>query len=161
VLWVEEPLDGDDRAGMRSLRSAAGVRIGGGEMARTFEDLRLALEADALDVYQPDVVLALGISTARTFAELALRRNRWFTPHTWTNGIGLLANLHVCAGVGGGPFLEYPFDPPGWTPERRDFMLAEPVAVDADGMVRVPDAPGLGVVLDEEAVGFYAAAVAT
>jgi L-alanine-DL-glutamate epimerase-like enolase superfamily enzyme len=161
VLWVEEPLDGDDREGMRSLRSATGVRIGGGEMARTFEDLRLALEADALDVYQPDVVLALGISTARTFAELALRRNRWFTPHTWTNGIGLLANLHVCAGVGGGPYLEYPYDPPGWTPERRDFMLAEPVAIDADGMVRVPDAPGLGIVLDEEAVSFYAGAVAT
>jgi D-galactarolactone cycloisomerase len=161
VLWVEEPLDGDDREGMRSLRAATGVRIGGGEMARTFEDLRLTLDADALDVYQPDVVLALGISTARTFAELALRRNRWFTPHTWTNGIGLLANLHVCAGVGGGPYLEYPYDPPGWTSERRDFMLAEPVGIDADGMVRVPDAPGLGVVLDEEAVAFYAAAVAT
>jgi D-galactarolactone cycloisomerase len=140
---------------MRSLRSTTGVRIGGGEMVRTFEDLRLALDADALDVYQPDVVLALGISSARTFAELALRRNRWFTPHTWTNGIGLLANLHVCAGVGGGPYLEYPYDPPGWTAERRDFMLAEPVAVDADGMVRVPDAPGLGIVLDEEAVAFY------
>src|SRR6185312_5704732 len=71
VLWVEEPLHGDDRGGMRSLRQSTGVRIGGGEMARTFEDLRLALEDDALDVYQPDVVLALGISTARTFAELA------------------------------------------------------------------------------------------
>ena len=82
---------------------------------------------DALDVLQPDVVLALGISGARTIAELALRRNRWFTPHTWTNGIGLLANLHVCCGVGGGPYLEYPYDPPGWTPERRDFMLAAPV----------------------------------
>ena len=86
--------------------------------------------ADALDVFQPDVVLALGISGARTLAELALRRNRWFTPHTWTNGIGLLANLHVCAGVGGGPYLEFPYDPPGWTPARRDFMLAEPVAID-------------------------------
>jgi D-galactarolactone cycloisomerase len=156
VLWVEEPLDGGDREGMRWLRNSTGVRIGGGEMARTFEDLRLALDADALDVYQPDVVLALGVSSARTFAELALRRNRWFTPHTWTNGIGLLANLHVCAGVGGGPYLEYPCDPPGWTPERRDFMLAEPVAVDAAGMVRVPPTPGLGIELDEDAIAFYA-----
>jgi D-galactarolactone cycloisomerase len=156
VLWVEEPLPGEDLRGMRALRSETGVRIGGGEMARVFEELRLALEADALDVYQPDVVLALGISGARTLGELALRRNRWFTPHTWTNGIGLLANLHVCAGVGGGPFLEFPYDPPGWTPERRDFMLASPVAVSSDGMVVVPDSPGLGVVLDEEAVDFYA-----
>ena len=129
VLWVEEPLPGSDLDGMRMLREqGGGVRIAGGEMARTFDELRLALEADALDVYQPDVVLALGISGARTLADLALRRNRWFTPHTWTNGIGVLANLHVCCGVGGGPFLEFPYDPPGWTPERRDFMLAEPLA---------------------------------
>jgi D-galactarolactone cycloisomerase len=158
VLWVEEPLAGEDRSGMRLLRESTGVRIGGGEMARTFDELRLALDADALDVYQPDVVLALGISSVRTLAELALRRNRWFTPHTWTNGIGVLANLHVCAGVGGGPFLEFPYDPPGWTPERRDFMLAEPLAIDSEGMLHVPDAPGLGIQLDEDAVSFYAGA---
>jgi L-alanine-DL-glutamate epimerase-like enolase superfamily enzyme len=156
VLWVEEPLAGEDVTGMRALREQTGVRIAGGEMARTFDELGRALEGDALDVYQPDVVLALGISGARTLADLALRRNRWFTPHTWTNGIGLLANLHVCAGVGGGPMIEYPYDPHGWTPERRDFMLAEPVAVGPDGMVSVPDVPGLGVSLDEEAVAFYA-----
>ncbi|MGN6866927.1 MAG: mandelate racemase/muconate lactonizing enzyme family protein [Solirubrobacteraceae bacterium] len=156
VLWVEEPLTGGDFPGMRMLREQTGVRIAGGEMARTFDELGRALEVDALDVYQPDVVLALGISGARTLAELALRRNRWFTPHTWTNGIGLLANLHVCAGVGGGPMLEFPYDPPGWTPERRDFMLAEPVTVGPDGLVSVPDVPGLGVRLDEEAVAFYA-----
>ena len=42
-------------------------------------------------------------------------RDRWFSPHAWANGLGLLANLHVAAGVGGGPYLEFPFDPPGWT----------------------------------------------
>jgi D-galactarolactone cycloisomerase len=156
VLWVEEPLPGEDLAGMRMLRASTGVRIAGGEMARSFDELRRALDMDALDVYQPDVVLALGISGARTLAELTLRRNRWFTPHTWTNGIGLLANLHVCAGVGGGPFIEFPYDPPGWTPERRDFMLAEPVKLDGDGMLRVPPGPGLGVELDEDAVSFHA-----
>jgi D-galactarolactone cycloisomerase len=155
-LWVEEPLTGEDLAGMRALRERHGVRIGGGEMASSFEELWGALAADALDVYQPDVVLALGISGARTLAELALRRNRWFTPHTWTNGIGLLANLHVCCGVGGGPYLEYPYDPPGWTPERRDFMLAEPVRIDADGCLAVAGAPGLGIGLDEEALAHYA-----
>jgi L-alanine-DL-glutamate epimerase-like enolase superfamily enzyme len=150
VLWVEEPVAGDDLDGMRMLREQTGVRISGGEMARTFDELRRALAADALDVVQPDVVLSLGIGGARTLADLALRCNRWFSPHTWTNGIGVLANLHVCCGVGGGPFLEFPYDPPGWTPARRDFMLAEPVETDADGFVHVPDAPGLGIELDEE-----------
>lgn len=141
--------------GMRLLRERTGVRIAGGEMARSFGELRRTLESGALDVYQPDAVLAVGISGARTLAELALRRNRWFTPHTWTNGIGLLANLHVCAGVGGGPYLEYAYDPPGWTAERRDFMLAEPVAIDAEGAVRVPATPGLVIAPDAEGVAFH------
>ena len=94
----------------------------------------------------------------RTIAELALARNRWYTPHTWTNGIGLLANLHVAAGVGGGPFIEFPYDPPGWTPERRDFMLAEPIAArSATGSCASRPTPGLGIVLDEAAVKRFAA----
>jgi D-galactarolactone cycloisomerase len=155
ITWVEEPLAGEDLVGMAMLRAQTGVRIAGGEMARTFDELRRALAADALDVVQPDVVLALGISGARTLAELTLRANRWFTPHTWTNGIGVLANLHVCCGVGGGPFIEFPYDPPGWTPERRDFMLAAPVRIDAQGMVAVGPAPGLGIELDEDAIAHY------
>ena len=109
----------------------------------------------ALDVLQPDAVLAVGVFRARELAERVLAAGLWFTPHTWTNGIGLLTNLHLAAGVGGGPFIELPFDPPGWTPERRDFMLAEPVRPSADGPLAVPDRPGLGFELDEEAVERY------
>ena len=158
VVWVEEPLAGTDLRGLAGLRaSAPGTRIAGGEMTRTFAEQLAALDADAFDVYQSDVVLAAGMSRTRTLAELALARNRWFTPHTWTNGIGLLANLAVSAGVGGGPFLEFPYDPPGWAPERRDFMLAEPVRPDADGLLHVPATPGLGIVLDGAAMARYAA----
>jgi D-galactarolactone cycloisomerase len=158
VLWLEEPLAGDDAAGLARLRARRELRIAGGEMARTPRELDAWLEADALDVYQPDAVLAVGLLRAREFAERVLARGRWFTPHTWTNGIGLLANLHLAAGVGGGPFLELPFDPPGWTPEQRDFMLAEPVLPDAETLLAVPNRPGLGFELDEDAVERYAAA---
>jgi L-alanine-DL-glutamate epimerase-like enolase superfamily enzyme len=154
VLWLEEPLPGGDLDGMRALRGQ--VRVAGGEMARTPAELLAALEAGALDVLQPDVVLAVGMLRARTIAELALLRGRWFTPHTWTNGLGLLANLHVVAGVGGGPYVEFPYDPPGWTEERRDFFLAEPVRIDAEGCLTVPAAPGLGAQIDPAAVTRYA-----
>ncbi|HEY8801176.1 MAG TPA: mandelate racemase/muconate lactonizing enzyme family protein [Candidatus Limnocylindrales bacterium] len=158
VLWMEEPLAATDLRGLAALRaSVPGVRIAGGEMTRTFGESLAALDADAFDVYQPDVVLAAGMLRTRTIAELALARNRWFTPHTWTNGIGLLANLHVAAGVGGGPFIEVPYDPPAWTPERRDAFLAEPIRPDPDGVLRVPSRPGLGIVLDEAAIARYAA----
>ena len=157
VLWVEEPLPRADLRGLAALRAGGRIRIAGGEMARTAADLLAALDADAYDVYQPDVVLAAGMSRVRMVAELALARGRWFTPHTWTNGIGLLANLHVAAGVGGGPYLEFPYDPPAWTPERRDPMLASPIRPGADGLLRVPDRPGLGIELDDEAIRRWAA----
>ncbi len=158
VLWLEEPLDGADLRGLAALRATSRIRIAGGEMTRSFPEALAALDADAYDVHQPDVVLAVGMLRARTIAELAIARNRWFTPHTWTNGIGLLANLHVAAGVGGGPYLELPHDPPGWTPERRDFMLATPLGIDGEGRLPVPSTPGLGIELSTEAQGALDAA---
>lgn len=153
VFWIEEPLPYADIAGYRALRADnTGVRIAAGEMHRSVPELLQYLERDALDIYQMDVVLAVGMSRARTLAELARLKHRAFTPHSWTNGIGVLANLHVAAGVGGGPFFEFPFDPPDWTPQRRDFMLAEPVHVDPNGHLVVPAAAGLGIELDEQAV---------
>lgn len=151
VLWLEEPLPLTDVEGLKSLRSSGLLRVAGGEMVRTPEELLTLLRSDALDVYQPDVVLSVGMMRCRTIAELVLSSGRWFTPHTWTEGgIGLLANLHVTAGVGGGPYIEFPYDPPGWTPEARDFLLAEPLDVDPDGCLRLPEGPGLGVELGEE-----------
>lgn len=153
VFWVEEPLPYADADGMRTLRADnPGLRIAAGEMQRSFGELLRLLDGDALDVYQPDVVLAAGMSRVRTLAELALLRHRAFTPHSWTNGIGVLANLHVSAGVGGGPYFEFPYDPPDWTPARRDFPLAQPLTVGDDGMLAVPSTPGLGFTLDEEAI---------
>jgi D-galactarolactone cycloisomerase len=153
VFWVEEPLPYHDLDGFRTLRAEnPGVRIAAGEMHHSVPELLRYLEEDVLDVYQMDVVLAVGMHRARTLAELAQLKHRAFTPHSWTNGIGVLANLHVSAGVGGGPYFEFPWDPPGWTPERRDFMLAEPVMITPAGELEVPDRPGLGIELDEEAV---------
>ena len=148
-VWVEEPLPYADVAGHRLLRADnPGLRIAAGEMLDAPEQTAALLEADALDVYQADVVLALGMSRARHLAEAAHARHRRFSPHTWTNGLGLLANLHVAAGVGAGPYLEFPYDPAGgWTPERRDFLLAEPLWPGPDGTLAVPQAPGLGAVL--------------
>jgi L-alanine-DL-glutamate epimerase-like enolase superfamily enzyme len=156
VLWLEEPLPQGDLAGMRMLREQAGIRVAGGEMARTPAELLDAVSAGALDIVQPDAVLSVGMLRARTVAEFALLRRCWFTPHTWTNGLGLMANLHVVAGVGGGPYVEFPYDPPGWTEQRRDFFLAHPLLIDPQGCLAVPGRPGLGVDIDESAVTHWA-----
>lgn len=53
-------------------------------------------------------------------------------------------------------YREYPYEPPGWLPEFRDGILAEPIRVAPDGTVAVPDAPGLGIELDEDKLSHYA-----
>jgi D-galactarolactone cycloisomerase len=150
VFWLEEPLPREDVRGYAALRAGGELRIAGGEMARSTLELEAFEAADALDVYQPDAVLSVGLLRGRELAERVTARGHLFTPHTWTNGIGLLANVHLTAGVGGGPYIEFPYDPPGWTPERRAFMLAEPVRVDADGSLPVPTRPGLGLELADD-----------
>jgi L-alanine-DL-glutamate epimerase-like enolase superfamily enzyme len=150
VYWMEEPLHRGDYDGMQRLNAETPLRIAGGEMTRERYEFQVLLERECLDVFQPDVVCSLGMSGLRDLALEVRRRGRIFSPHTWGNGIGLLANLHLTAGSVGAPFLELPWDPPEWTAERRDFVLAQPVMPDAEGWLRLSDAPGLGIELDEE-----------
>ena len=154
VLWLEEPLPQADVVGMQRVRAQTGIQVAGGEMVRSIGEMMDLIERDAFDIYQPDVSLAVGMYRARQVAEAAQLRHRQFTPHTWTNGLGLLANLHVAAGVDAAPFLEFPFDPPGWTPTRRDFFM-EPLMIDASGDLLVPPVAGLGAVIDRDAVARY------
>ncbi|MFC5799049.1 mandelate racemase/muconate lactonizing enzyme family protein [Streptomyces formicae] len=155
VLWLEEPLAPTDIVGARMVRAQTGMRIAGGEMVRSLAELAQLVDQDAFDIYQPDVVLSVGLHRTRFIAELAQLHNRFFTPHTWSNGLGLLANLHVVAGVGGGPYIEFPYDPPGWTPARRDFFLADTLDIESDGCLAVPSCPGLGAVVDFDAIAYY------
>ena len=149
VYWMEEPLHRADHAGMRALRAATDLRIAAGEMTRQVHELRDLITNGSVDVVQPDAALVGGITGLRRVAILAEEHHLIFTPHTWTNGLGLTANAHLAAGLSNAPFLEYPFDPPEWGLERRDFLMTEPLRVDARGWIPLSDAPGMGYALDE------------
>jgi L-alanine-DL-glutamate epimerase-like enolase superfamily enzyme len=150
VYWMEEPLHRGDRKGMRTLREMVDVRIAGGEMTREVYEFRDLIEERCLDVLQPDVALVGGITGLRRVAMMAEEANLVFTPHTWSNGLSYVANAHFTAGVTDAPFLEFPFDPPEWSLQRRDFMMSEVADVDRNGMVVLSEKPGFGVELDEK-----------
>ncbi len=149
VYWMEEPLHRADRAGMRTLRESVDVRIAGGEMTRAAHELRDLITERCLDVVQPDAALVGGITGLRRVALLAQEYNLIFTPHTWTNGMGVVANTHLLAGLSDAPFIEFPFDPPQWSLERRDFMLAQAFAAEAGWLV-LDDTPGMGYEVDAD-----------
>ena len=152
LAWLEEPLDQHDYAGHARLRAATTTPIAGGEMLSDLHGFRDHLVHGGLDVVQPDVVFSGGIWTCRKIAAMAEAFDVGFAPHTWTHGLGLAANLHVMAASPNALWAEFPYDPPGWVPEARDFMLAEPIDIDANGDLVLPDRPGLGVELDWERI---------
>jgi hypothetical protein len=61
-----------------------------------------------------------------------------------------MANAHLVAGLVDAPFLEFPFDPPEWDLNRRDFMMTEPLRPDASGWLNLSNAAGMGYALDED-----------
>jgi D-galactarolactone cycloisomerase len=149
VYWLEEPLRTDDVEGYALLRRRTSLRIAAGEMVRSLSEARDLILRGGVDVVQPDVVLAGGLGGCRRIAALADLCGRAFSPHTWTNGFGLLANLHLAVAVSTCPYLEVPLDPPGWTPARRDWPLGGPtIEIAADGTIAPPPGPGLGIVPD-------------
>ena len=152
IYWMEEPLHRGDYAGMAALRAETGMRIAGGEVTREAHEFRTLIERGCLDVLQPDCVFVGGITGCARIAAAAREAGLMFTPHTWGSGLGLLANAQLTVGVGGAPYLEFPFDPPDWVPARRDFGLQETIEVDDEGWLTLPDRPGLGAVLDEDAL---------
>ncbi len=152
VYWLEEPLDAYDYEGLAELRRhLTTLRLAGGELNRGPEEIKTYLEKGCFDVYQPDCTMIGGISTTRKIAAMVESHGLVFTPHTWTNGIGMMANLHAAAAVRIVPYIEFPYDPPNWLPADRDFLFAEPITIDADGYIPMPQKPGLGVEIDEEA----------
>jgi L-alanine-DL-glutamate epimerase-like enolase superfamily enzyme len=150
IAWLEEPLDMHAWDELAELRRRSPVPIAGGELNGGWHEFSVMLEKGSLDLYQPDATFGGGITDAVRVMQACRTRGLKFAPHTWTNGIGLLVNLHVYAAGARDHPLEYPFEPPGWVPKVRDGLLAEPIRADAQGTIAVPEAPGLGIVLDPD-----------
>lgn len=152
VMWLEEPLDQFDFEGYARLRAQTTTRIAGGELAGDVWAVREMIERRCLDIVQPDAMFTGGITGAVQIAHMAKMAGLEFAPHTWSgNGIGLMANLHVL-GATHGAYLEFPYDPPSFVVDVRDQMLTEPIRIEPDGTVALPQAPGLGIELDIEAI---------
>ena len=152
VVWLEEPLGMYDYDALSTLTASTPLSISGGEMNSDIFEFRELVNRRCYDILQPDVTLSCGILNGKKIAGMAEAAGLSLNPHTWTNGIGLAANLHLMGAIPNCSYCEFPYEPPGWVPEARDAMLARPFGIDDEGYVRVPDAPGLGIEVDMEKV---------
>ena len=155
VLWLEEPLHRYNYQQLAQLTAQVDIPIAGGELNSGLHEYRDLINLNCYDIIQADAAFSEGVFQLRKIAALAEIAYKPFIPHTWSNGIGLGANLHLAAATPNCPWFEFPVDPPAWSDEARDFMLAEPYDVDEAGRITVPEAPGFGFRLNPEAIEKY------
>ena len=150
-FWFEEALEGDDLDGFRRLSRAAGdIRIATGEQESALPAFEALITQGEVDVIQPDVSRAGGPTECRRIAQMAYRHHRLCVFHAWKSGILVAATLHLAAITPDIPFVEYTVSE---SPLRRE--LAHVATTLQDGVATIPQAPGLGVELNEEIVARY------
>ena len=112
-------------------------------------------QKDCFDIYQPDATIAGGIAQVRRVMEMCRQKNRLFTPHTWTNGIGFYINWNmVLADPQNQLPLEYPLEEPSWVPQFREGII-DPIIPDKDGMLYPFTKPGLGFEIRKDLLRKY------
>ncbi|RJO69635.1 MAG: mandelate racemase/muconate lactonizing enzyme family protein [Myxococcales bacterium] len=154
VAWIEEPLDMHDWRGMAELRRRIKTPLSGGELHGDWHEILPLFEHECLDKYQPDATFCGGLTVSRRIMDECRKRGLDFSPHTWSNGLGLIVNLHAFAAWGEDEPLEYPFEPPGLVPEAREGIIP-PVLVNRDGTIDVPQTPGLGLLIEPAKLARY------
>lgn len=142
LAWLEEPLIPEDIAGHRQVRSSLGVPIATGENLHSSYEFQRYLEAEALDIAQPDVVTVGGIGEWLRVARLAEARNIPVSTH-YAEEI----HVHLLAAVSNGGYCERHM-------YRLDPYLQEPLSV-REGHFVLPERPGHGMRFVHEALAPY------
>jgi L-alanine-DL-glutamate epimerase-like enolase superfamily enzyme len=150
VYWFEEALVPDALEDYVALRRAAPVPIAGGEVLTRRQAFQPWLQAGAFDIVQPDVTKVGGISEERRIGWMAQENGVRFIPHGWNTALGLAADLQLASAFANTEFVEYLTGSP-----YIDAIVAKPWQLDSDGMLAIPDRPGLGVELDFDALARY------
>lgn len=158
VRWYEEPVVPEDIDGYRELRTRLSVPIAGGENEHTAYGFRALIGSQAIDVAQPDIGSCGGFTAVRDITALAQAHGVLVNPHVWGSAIAQAASIQLIAALPitnhslfpREPILEYdrsahPF---------RQQLVSQPLGI-RDGVVDIPDGPGLGIEVNMETIEKY------
>ena len=150
VGWFEEALKPDAIDDFCTLRRASPVPIAGGEVLTRRQSFQPYLARGAFDIVQPDVTKVGGISEQRRIVWMAQDFGIRYVGHGWNTALGVAADLQLATAfpnvdlvefIGGSPYV--------------DGILKKPFKLDQDGMLEIPNLPGLGVEIDKDKLTLY------
>ncbi len=146
-LFIEEPLRMENVDALAGLRQKAQVPIATGECLYTKYEFRELLAKGAADIIQPDICLAGGVLEQKKIAAIAEAHYVMVAPHNPLSPLATMVNVHFAASTPNFLILEY--QPDDRSP-RRDLIKGDPLLV-KDGYLPIPDKPGWGYDMDEDA----------
>jgi len=148
VLWIEEPAVPGNIEVFKRLKEAIRIPLATGERDRTIWGTIPYLQERCIDILQPDCGHTGGISQMKKIATIAEAYNTPLAPHCTMSELGLTASLHAAAAIPNflihEAYLDGHIMPPGVA--RKNW------AVDEKGYASLPQGPGLGVEIDEDAI---------
>lgn len=152
ATWLEEPFLASSFDAYAALSKRSGkVRLAGGEGAHNFQMAKNLIDYGGIGFVQIDCGRIGGLGPAKRVADYAAPRGVTFVNHTFTSHLALSASLQPFAGLEEHRICEYPGAPRALCVD----MTSNHLYPDANGEIRVPDAPGLGMEVNLSALGRY------
>jgi len=149
-FFIEEILHPEDYDGYRQVAEAVEIPIACGEQEATEWGFQELITRGQVDILQPDLTRCGGFTVARKIVHMAERANRLVIPHSWSSDLLTAASLHLNAFQRRAVLIEFNTSQ---GPLSRE-LVKNPLAMQ-DGYLRVPDAPGLGVEVNDEVIEKY------
>lgn len=151
IYWLEEPVATEDLAGSALIAHQLTTPVSGYETETGLAGFRELITHHAVDIVQPDVVWSGGISECRKIAAVAQAYNLPVIPHVFSSAVSTIANMHFIASIPNGSWLEWDQNPNA----LRSDLFEEPLILDGEGRVHLPERPGLGVKLKQDTLDRY------
>jgi len=162
IDWFEEPVIPEDLMSYRKVRQGQPIPVAGGECEFTRWGFREVLTSRSMDIIQPDTCAAGGISECKKIADMAAAFGVRYVPHVWGTGIALAASLQLLAVLPHSPLRLTPREPllefDRSEHPFRQAVLMQPIE-HVQGVVQIPDGPGLGIEVNREALREFAAPI--
>ncbi|MBV9824867.1 MAG: mandelate racemase/muconate lactonizing enzyme family protein [Alphaproteobacteria bacterium] len=151
LYWIEEPVATDDIEGSIKVADALTTPIAGYETELGLYGFRELIGRGAVDIVQVDVAWSGGFSEGRRIAAYAQAHHRMIAPHAFAGAVLLMASLHFAAATPNAMVLEWDQNPNA----VREELLTEPLRLENDSTVKLPERAGLGIELDRAAIDRY------
>ncbi|WP_207592408.1 enolase C-terminal domain-like protein [Halomontanus rarus] len=161
ITWIEEPVPPENLTGYRELKQRIDIPIAAGEAHYGRFAFKRLIDDRTVDIVQPNLARCGGLSEARTIAKLATTENVAVRPHIWNSAVGMAAAVQFAASIPDYPHTRNVPEPMlvefdrSENPLRSD--LLETPFDPSGGVLDVPQEPGLGISIDEDALERYRA----